>query len=410
MQNSIEELAVNYCILMVLIFVTGCLQNENIKYSKLPVHINEIENLKLFPVDAETPYSLDLIKETVFESTDEVFFGGYISRFAIDDNDRVYIAVVNSNNADLYIFEPDGSFLKKKSLKGRGAGEFESITSLEIWNNKLLIFGANLQKFVVFSIEDFNLIDENLLTKELIGRDDLLASTMRGYDMKVNNQGEMFIKLTSLSLNKQNEIAKVLYHKVTPDGSILPERILEMDDFKLLYPKGGGMPIQMPFIRSQRVALSGKGFFYTVWTEDFLVKRFDLKGNYIGAYYYPVEKPILDMNELEVNSSQRGILNNYDLPESWQAVGTIEVDNMNRLWVSTITESNRQFKWWVLDHSGEIVANFTLEGEGEGERNSISPMSTPLIKIKDDHFYKLERNIGKGTERIIKYRIELTKK
>lgn len=405
-KSTIESQVATRCVLLVLVIIAGCSHNECIQNEELPEYIEGIENLRLFPVDVETPYSIDLIKETIFESNDEIFWGGYIRRIAVDNNDRVYLAVVNSNNVDLYIYEPDGSFSEKRKLKGRGMGEFEDISSLEIWDKKLLVFGANLQKFAIFSIADFSLINESLVSKDLIGRDDMLAGTLRGFGMKVNNKGDMFIKMSSLSLNKQDELAKVIYHKIKADGSILPDRVLELDDFKLYYPTNGNFPIQMPFIRSKRVAFSGNGYFYTIWTEDFLVKRYDSRGKYLGAYYYPLKKQPLNINKLEVNSSQRRILNNYNLPESWQAVRTIETDNKNRLWVSTITESERHFKWWVIDQSGEIIAKFTLEGN----RNTISPMSVPLIKIKNNHFYKLERDIEKGIERIVKYRINLNKK
>lgn len=89
-------------------------------------------------------------------------------------------------------------------------------------------------------------------------------------------------------------------------------------------------------------------------------------------------------------------------PDTWPAVHTMELDDDERLWVATITDSDSTYQWRVISPEGQLLSRF----EKAGKRTSRSVMSKPLIKIYNGYFYELERDIQRGIEQIVKYRIE----
>ncbi|MEX0856628.1 MAG: 6-bladed beta-propeller [Balneolaceae bacterium] len=405
--------------LAILISQCGCEKQERseIKVSEhgadlenLMIHSDNQENVSglgsvsnVISIDTtDIRYSVKLIRETVFESNEEVFMDGYIGEIAVDNDDRVYITATNPGSIGIYIFEPDGSFITSFGQEGRGPGEFESIGSISIQGNKLYVFGPRLQKFGVFSLDDYQLIRDQIIRRDSIPKHDELARILRVNELQVTESGEILAKMSNLSLREENEITKVLYHKISADGHILPERILELDKYRFYFPSNAGYPILMPFVRNTLVATSGDGTFYTAWSEDFLIKVYDADGNYKKAFYHPVSRARLSMDEILLNKDQQRILSNYKLPDTWQALHTIETDDKNRLWVSTITESDSTFKWWVLNDKGELLATFTKPGA----RTENSVMTKPLYKIQNGYFFERERDIRNGIDRIVKYKIE----
>jgi len=161
------------------------------------------------------------------------------------------------------------------------------------------------------------------------------------------------------------------------------------------------LPFTMPFTRNSLVSIDREGNFYTAWAEDFLIKVYDKEGNYKQSFYYPSEKPSLLLDELEINSERQRVLNRYELPETWPALHTMELDDEGRLWVATITESDSTFQWYVLGNDGEILARFQLAGKREYR----SVMSDPLIRVHNGYFYSREVIHQEGIDRVIKYKI-----
>lgn len=188
----IQFVLIKYTIAFIVFMVFGCVGNHE-KDAELPDSLKEIVDAEVISLDANHPYSIELTEESIFESNEELFIEGYVRQIAIDKTGNVYLASVLSNNVHLYLFQPDGSFIKRINLTGRGPGEFEDIVSMEIWDEKLFLFGAGLQKFAVFSLGDFDLINEQIISQELLHPSDKLARSLRVSKCSLRTRGRCLL-------------------------------------------------------------------------------------------------------------------------------------------------------------------------------------------------------------------------
>mgnify|MGYP000134882632 FL=1 len=125
-------------------------------------------------------------------------------------------------------------------------------------------------------------------------------------------------------------------------------------------------------------------------------------GEYEKAYKHQIQKENLNIEELYLDRNMESTLNKYDLPQTWPAVHTMELDDEGRHWVATITDSESEFLWWGLNKEGEVIARFRKEGV----RSNRTVIQKPVITIKNGYFYSHERNFNEGIDRIVKYRME----
>jgi hypothetical protein len=94
------------------------------------------------------------------------------------------------------------------------------------------------------------------------------------------------------------------------------------------------------------------------------------------------------------------------IPKSWPLIHAIELDDTNQIWVALITESDSIYLWHVMNKKGELQAKFELEGS----KLVRDVILKPIIKIKNGFFYYHERDINKGIDRIVKYKIKFKKR
>lgn len=353
------------------------------------------------------PFDIKLKKEVIFESNEEVFLDGYLGDIAVDDKDRVYITATKPGKIGIYVFAPDGSFITEFGQEGRGPGEFESIGSIRIQGNELYVFGPRLQKYGVFSLVGYHLIRDQIIRRDSISKSDSLAKILKVNELLVTDTGEIIAKMSNRSMVKENEITKIFYQKLSENGNILPERILELKRFQAHFSERRIVPFVMPFARNSLVSMTGNGTFYAAWSEDFLINVYNLKGQHVRSFQFPYEKAPISISELDLHKSYLKILNEIDIPETWQALYTIENDDEKRLWVSTITKDDNVFQWWVVDEAGEVLAVFNRP-RPQTEPQTVSVR--PLYKIANGYFYEPERDKYGGVIRIVKYKIEFVKR
>ena len=391
--------------LIVILSISCSRESEPSEVSDFPEQFMEIENLILIsPDEGSVPDTVELIQEAVFESNEDVYIEGYISELAVDDSGRVYIAATIPGTVGIYVFEPDGGFIDKFAREGRGPGEYESITSMQFSNDTIYLFDARLQKFGLYSSTSLSHLKDEVIKHDWITTTDSPANLLRGWKL-YSNKGESHILHMRKIGPKSSDIQTESLFKVSHDGHIQPNPLLTVDRFQFYYPPPSDrleLPFPMPFTRSSLVSFTKAGRIITNWTEDFLIRIYNSDGEFQSALYYPVESNSLDMREFEMNRHRERTLSQYEMPETWPAVHTMELDNENRLWVATITESDSTFLWYVIDLNGELLAKFELTGR----RTSRSVMSKPLIRIYNGYFYLREQDIRQGIDGIIKYRIE----
>lgn len=391
--------------LFVVVSISCSREPEPSSVSALPEQFQDIENLiQIAPVDGVVPDTVELIQETVFESNDEVFIEGYIGKLAVDENDRVFIAAMVPGTVGIYVFEPNGRFIDKFAREGRGPGEYESIGSMHISGDTVYLFDARLQKFGLYSATSFSHVKDEVLKYDNRTSSDSLANLLRGWKLFANAGEGHVLHMRKIGPQSSDIQTESLY-KVSNEGHILPDPLLTLDRFQFYFPPPSDrleLPFPMPFTRSSLVSITSDGRFYTNWTEDFLIKIYNSEGDFERALYLPVRQSRLEMGDFELSRLRERTLAQYDMPETWPAVHTMELDDEERLWVASITDSDSTFQWHVINPEGELLARFQVPGR----RTSRSVMSKPLHLIHNGYFYSHERDVWQGIDRIIKYRIE----
>lgn len=389
----------------------GCKrQNKNnaSKALSIPDSFKNIPNLKVYPLQSHKADTVTFKEVQVFESNEEVFMAGYTGSVAIDNENRVYIVSEIPGTVHVYVFNTDGNFLTRFIREGRGPGEFEAIGSMIVKNSKLYVSGPRLQKLSVFSLDDYSVIDEYLIKRNILKADSIGA--YRAADLiSVDNHGTMLIKFRVNKPFKPNKDRTINYYHLTDEGKLKAGRILKQKGLHWLTPDSRfssegfiRMPRTTPFTRSSIIAVSDH-YIFSIRTDAFLIKVYDKTGNYLRTIYYPYSKSELNVSDLDLSDGLEGTINeNKDqIPDTWPAVHTMFVDDQNRLWVLTITDSKTHYLGWVLAPNGELLATFNWPGK----RNERTPIVKPLFIVKNGYLYTRERNIREGIDRIIKWKI-----
>jgi hypothetical protein len=122
------------------------------------------------------------------------------------------------------------------------------------------------------------------------------------------------------------------------------------------------MFMALPYGRKSLLSVGDNNKLYTSWTEDFLIKVYNSNGSYQKAIYRPYSNTELDLNEVLKeydNKQQKNMLRNADNPSTWPAIDAMKIDDKSRLWISTITDNNDVYQWWVISSEGALLAKFS---------------------------------------------------
>jgi hypothetical protein len=124
-------------------------------------------------------------------------------------------------------------------------------------------------------------------------------------------------------------------------------------------------------------------------------------GDYVRAFYIPLEKKTLLRDEVlsmygKGDEENENLIQNAELPEKWPALRDIIIDDENRYWISTITDSEEfTYEWWVLQDNGKLLATFRWPG------------NRSIEEIKDGYLYARQTEETTGWQTIVKYRIDI---
>lgn len=396
----------SFLFILIIVCACACACADTAKEQTIliPDNLKNIENLSVFSISDQKPDSVILDTATIFGNLDDIIMEEFINEFVIDDSGNVYIAAKQMGSNGIYVFDSDGNYINRFAEYGRGPAEYESIQSIDIHDNRLYIYDTVLFKYGVFSLEGFSHIKDQVISKQSLGEADSLALMYRIKDLIVLENERFILKMSMIPRSIRFPNQKELFYELNDDGLLRSGKILELKGLSWYHSQNSivATPFLMPFNRSQLVSISKDGLFYTAWSEDFLIKIYDSEGQYTRSYYYPMKKAPLRISDVNMERQTKRSLQEYKLPNTWPLLHTMEIDDENRIWVSTITENENTFKWWVLSSEGSIIATFSLPGN----RNSRSPYRKPLIQIKKGFFYEYEYDYQKNLNQIVKYKIE----
>lgn len=387
---------------LLISILVACEKPHTNEGQTLPSDVEYLDNLTVINPAELVPDTVELEKVAVYESSDDIYMEGRLSEFTVDDRERVYIAATQMGRLGIYVFAPDGDFITRIAPYGRGPGEYESIRSIDVHDNKLYLLDARLQKYGIFELDGFTHVKDHGITKNRLTESDSLALMFNLHDLIVNDDHLFILQLRMFPRSRRFPVQPEVYHSMDSDGAIVPGKLLEQKGLTYYFPAQGiSTPYLMPFSRSSLVSVTNDGRFLTARTDNFLIKEYDQTATYRRAFYYPVENAALSLDEIPLERDQERMLDQYDLPETWPALHTMELDDEERLWVATITESDSTFQWHVIDESGTQLAQFTLPGS----RASRSAYTKPLVMIKNGYFYHQEQEVSRGIDHIVKHKI-----
>jgi hypothetical protein len=386
-------------LILFLILHAGCLSGD---HSKIPEQINNLDNLTVYPADAEPVYSITLEREKSFGDTDEVHFG-IISSIAVDIHDRVYIADFDVNK--VYIFLPGGSYLANAGQTGRGPGETLQTVKIMIRTNRLYVYDHSQRLIHVYTLPaaGAQTAPEFSHTIHLTGEHwnrvsepDFLSPSLHS----VRSDGSFLVNArTSPQIYRNDPDARgmIRYHLLDREGENVSGIIFEQRMPGHIITEWFIIP--PPFYGRGLMAVSGNDRIFSAWSDEFLIKVHDPDGEYLRSFYWPVERKTLNredaINSVEEIEQLQNAIRDMALPETWPAIEDMLIDDENRLWVSTIVEDFDIYEWWVLEETGELITRFEW------------PRDEPIEVVRNGYMYTRQTDEDTGLQQVVRYRIEL---
>ena len=379
--------------------------------NEIPAHVQGVENLAIFHGNSEPLYSIDLIPEQTYGETGEPYLTKILET-VVDDKGRVIVWDNNIYSREfpyferLYVYHVDGTYHIQIGGPGKGPGEYGVVSNLQASAGKVFIYDITNRRLNVYTTKDFSLERSTPIERWSI-MDHEMVQGMGFGGIKARNDGNL-IAIFNERISDTGR-AKHKYLLVDIDGNVLDYEPFVIPSTLKVTRSNSLVPsslIWLPFMGHYITALSDKDALYTVWTQDFLIKKYDANGGYQSAIYYPViGSPFaLDIYTQTARYSQSEVMNTLEkfdeeLPESKPIIADLKVDDENRVWVAVPAGQQREkYEWWILKESGELLAKLLL------------PREQPIYEIKDGYLYSKETNEETGAEFVVKYRIELTEK
>ncbi|REL37788.1 6-bladed beta-propeller [Rhodohalobacter sp. SW132] len=383
----------------------------------------DLQNVIVIEKNSSPESTITFIRDLVIDDSDATgswyhstsggfAFGGsdFFAGLEVDDTGKIYVG--DNYEKVIHVFDSTGAYLRRLGGEGRGPGEFEGIFDIKIHSDQLFAFDYFQFRSTFFSLDSLDVIDvRNVYTNRAPDREELRGLPSRPVslisddlfivrykdEMKNANYGTEHYNLDQELL--------VRYYVVDREGKIRSEMIDELKDMENITAVVDGNHLfnlsPVPFLQQPMISISNEGTIFTANSEDPLVKLHNKNGDYIRAFYIPMEKKSIDREEIidliaqddEINTN---LLLHAELPEKWPALSDIVTDDENRLWVATIPKSEELIhEWWVLQDTGELIATFKWPG------------NRSIEKIKNDYVYARETMETTGQQRVVRYRIEM---
>lgn len=380
---------------------------------EIPQHIKEIKNLTIFNGETNPIYSIELISENSYGEFEEPYLGS-IWGCVIDDKDRVIIFDIDMTSSSfpprnsLHVYNADGSYHTEIGGPGRGPGEFDALSSVGVGAGKVFTLDAFNLRLNRYNTSDYSFERSTLIERWEIN--DIEATKgLKFRGIITRNDGNhlaMFNEqISGVGINRP----EIKYLLMDEDGNALDFETRKFPSSLNVIKSNSIVPsslMWLPFMGHTIIDLSIEDELYSVWTQDFLIKKYDSNGVYQSAIYYPVKGSPFDLNDYTKSEmyNKRDVLNTLEnfseeLPETFPVIYDIIIDDENRIWVAIhMGVQSEKYEWWVLKESGELLAKLIL------------PKDQPIYDIKNGYLYSKKVNEETSSEYVIKYKIELEKR
>ncbi|MTI86840.1 MAG: 6-bladed beta-propeller [Balneolaceae bacterium] len=396
----------NIFFLLVFWIASGCVskQKEQVKVDSgnlasidVPERLKDLNNLSAFTADTEPTYKIQLREDREYGTIYPALMPptrGFGEETAVDGKGKVYRA--DKGEGTIRVYAPDGKELTNIGRRGRGPGEFEEITSIQIYKSQLMVYDSRSVRISIFNLDPVKL--DQSISIDYQGQDipEGALSLYPATFLRLND-GEF---LTALRLQKEESTHHFGYYKADKDGNIKSDLIVKQQRKQTHSGrKTGGqlVGIVLPFSTHGIVKLSAEGSIYHVNTAEFLIQKYDADGTYQRAIYYPFNNDPLEESEVlaEFYHTLHSVVESADYPETWPAIHSMLIDDKERMWIATIIDDKEYHEWWVLAPLGKLLAKFVLSS-GES-----------IEAVRNDKIYTKSMDEDKGGEVVRSYRIDM---
>ncbi|HAC15415.1 MAG TPA: hypothetical protein DCE78_05650 [Bacteroidetes bacterium] len=364
----------------------------------IPKHIQQIENLTVFPGDSEPRFSIELIPEQTFGQTGEPYLTNILSS-VVDDQGRVIILDTKSDYSHVInVFNDDGSFHTQLGGPGKGPGEYGFVLDVQIMDGKVIVRDFSNQRLNIYNTNNYS-IERTLPLDQLAIRN---YEDVQGLQMGLimpRHDGNYLVSFYQPGFSSEDK-----YLLMDADGNRLNIEPLVFPSSQWISVRTNriGPSIGLGQLTGQTLtSLSSEDALFSIWTRDFLIKKYDSNGLYQSAIYYPLSGLPIDIDRftspprfgfstIEIEKA----LENVRLPETNPILDNLIIDDENRIWVAVPMDTRREMlEWWILAPSGELLAKLQHPRESR-------------FVIKNGHLFSKETDENSGVEFVVKYRIE----
>lgn len=275
---------------------------------------------------------------------------------SVDKNGRVYIRSRQERN--IHVYKPDGELLTKIGREGRGPGEFLSISTIGMHEDRLMAFGYSLKRIQWFDLDSNDVTVLNIHPEELMNDQGELALESVNAIMLLGNGSYLIGGVESIHESLESERTYTTFFTIDENGNLTSDELFR--SVRQDYHDFGGGAKSIPSSDEGIVEVSPEGIIYHANTSEFLIHAIDTGDNTRHSIKYPYENAPVDRDRIldRYDDYLRDRMRDADFGDHWPALHSMIADDQNRLWVSTITEDPDTYTWWVLKDSGELLAKF----------------------------------------------------
>lgn len=398
--------------ILLCLFLVQCSNNST---SEKAEQFQELEKLTVYPTDSEPVYTMELVPEQSFGGSGKPYLK-VIAGCAVDDNDRVIIRGQNNDlKTELHVYNPDGTYRTQIGRIGRGPGEYEFISpNFQIDTGRIFLHDETTERLSIFTTDDYT-FEITTILQDWNVRDLEAVRDMELSGFHARSDGNL-LAIFKAQPTGSGRTANSKFMLVDTEGNALnPEPLIELPSGYYITNENRGnsmfpMRMQVSFMGHSLYVVSDDDAIYTAQTEDFLIKKYDAKGTYQFAFYYPVMGPPFNIDSVrgDAGFSQRTIRNalekaDAEIPETAPVLRNMRIDDENRIWVTVAVEDREKSELWMLGESGELLAKI------------VPPDDEPICDIQNGYLYtKFIDSQGDDPEslesKVVKYSINLTER
>lgn len=369
----------------------GCMNSER---SDLPETIRDREPLTILTDDKNTG-RITLQRDIAFKDS---LLIDRVKGVEADESGAVLIAGEAWERREIYRFDKTGNRTGTFGGYGRKDGEFLQIDNIQLSGNKLYVFDGESERISVLDAGSGELLSSlNVRAKQY--RDSVSAQHTVVTPVRRFENGRYLIGFRDTRNPAFFPDRYVVYAIVSRSGEMLADSVLIQPDTRFLVGDYAGRPAAFVLDRPERSMIEAdrSDRLISANTSDFLIELHHPEKGIVNTLYRRYERAPLNKQEVvngefSHNEQLLRVRQSAEYPESWPALYSIVSDEKGRIWVSTITGRQDEFKWWVIRPDGRYTT-------------FLWPADRQILQVVRGYAYVVE-NDENGFEDVVRYIVQ----